>query len=139
MIRWLLLVLVLLAVDRPAQAEPSFKPRMHLLRACTDGETGMTPIGTAVCAREGTEAADARIAALLRKARSPRLGLRTADLTAAQTHWRRYRDLHCDLFDREEDGQSGSQTPAEIALCRFDLTLRREAELRWLVYYLGPR
>jgi uncharacterized protein YecT (DUF1311 family) len=111
---------------------------MQLLAVCRDGPMSLTPTGTAICAREATDAADQRIAVLIREARSPGLALRGADLSASQTNWQRYRDLQCGLFDRA-DGSSGSQTPADIQLCRLAHSLLREAELRELIYLMGPR
>jgi uncharacterized protein YecT (DUF1311 family) len=110
---------------------------MQVLETCRDGPAGSTPIGTAICARDATDAADRRIAALIGEAGSPGLALRGADLSASQTHWQRYRDLHCGLFDRG-DGTSGSQTPAEIQLCRLARSLRREAELSGLIDLMDP-
>jgi len=84
-----------------------------------------TPIGRALCLNAAQAAA-------------PELGLRGQNLVAAQDHWRRYRDLHCGL--RERDGEStGSEAPADIAACRLTITLRREAELKALIEAMGPR
>jgi uncharacterized protein YecT (DUF1311 family) len=138
MIRYLLFAVAVPAAGRAAHAQPTFEPNVQVLDACRDGPAGMTPTGTAICAREATDAPDARIAALVREASSPRLALRVTGLSAAQMHWQRYRDLHCSLFDRR-DGSGGSQTPAEIELCRLARTLRREAELRELIDFMGPR
>lgn len=138
MIRQVVVAVALLAACRTAHAQPQFEPNMQLLDVCRVGPASSTPTGTAICAREATDAADRRIAALIGEARSPGLALRSADLWASQTHWQRYRDLHCGLFDRG-DGSSGSQTPADIQLCRLARTLRREAELRELIYLMGPR
>lgn len=138
MIRQVVLAVALLAACCKAHAQPQFEPNMQLLTVCRDGPTGSTPTGTAICAREGTDAADQRIAVLIREAGSPGLALRGADLSASQTNWQRYRDLHCGLFDRG-DGSSGSQTPADIQLCRLAHSLRREAELRELIHLMGRR
>jgi len=138
MIRQVVLAVALLAACCQARAQPQLEPNMQLLAVCRDGPTGSTPTGIAICAREATDAADQRIAVLIREARSPGLALRGADLSASQTNWQRYRDLHCGLFDRG-DGSSGSQTPADIQLCRLAHSLRREAELRELIYLMGPR
>jgi uncharacterized protein YecT (DUF1311 family) len=137
-IRHAVLAIALLAGCRSVDAQPSFEPNTQALEACRDSPAGTAPTGTAICAREATDAADRRIAALVSEARSPDPALRAADLSAAQMHWQRYRDLHCGLFDRR-DGSSGSQTPADVELCRLGHTLRREAELRELIYLMGPR
>lgn len=138
MIRRVLLAVALLAGCRTVHAQPRFEPNMRLLDLCRDGPASSTPTGTAICAREATDAADRRIAALIGEAGSPGLAVRNADLSASQTHWQQYRDLHCGLFDRG-DGSSGSQTPADIQLCRLARSLGREAELRELIYLMGPR
>jgi uncharacterized protein YecT (DUF1311 family) len=138
MIRRAVLAVALLATCSAADAQSRFEPNMQLLAVCRDGPMSSSPTGTAICAREATDAADQRIAVLIREARSPGLALRGADLSASQTNWQRYRDFQCGLFDRA-DGSSGSQTPADIQLCRLAHSLRREAELSELVYLMGPR
>ena len=111
----------------PAQQLPDQAP--HLPEACLEAPT---PIGRALCFNNALNAADARVAPLLRRAEAPDLGLRAADLAAAQDHWRRYRDVHCGLLQRDEAWQ-GSEAPANVAACRLALTLRREGELRDLI------
>lgn len=138
MIRRAVLAVALLTACSAADAQSRFEPNMQLLAVCRDGPMSLTPTGTAICAREATDAADQRIAVLIREARSPGLALRGADLSASQTNWQRYRDLQCGLFDRA-DGSSSSQTPADIQLCRLAHSLLREAELRELIYLMGPR
>lgn len=138
MIHRAVIAVALLTACPKADAQPQFEANMHLLAMCRDGSTSSTPTGTAICAREATDAADQRIAVLIREARSPSLALRGADLSASQTNWLRYRDLHCGLFDRG-DGSSGTQTPADIQLCRLAHSLRREAELKDLIYLMGSR
>jgi uncharacterized protein YecT (DUF1311 family) len=97
-----------------------------------------TPIGRALCLNGALQESELRVAALVRQAAAPHLGLRDQDLVAAQDHWRRYRDLHCGL--RERDGESaGSEAPADIAACRLTITLQREAALRALIGAMGPR
>jgi uncharacterized protein YecT (DUF1311 family) len=138
MIRRAVLAFALLTACPKADAQPQFEPNMQVLDVCRDGPASSTSTGTAICAREATDATDRRIAALIGEARLPGLALRGADLSASQTNWQRYRDLHCGLFDRG-DGSSGSQTPADVQLCRLARSLRREAELRELIYLMGPR
>lgn len=138
MIRKALIALVLLAGHRTAHTQPSFAPSVQVLEACREGPAGSTPTGMAICAREATHLADRRLATLIGEATAPSLGLRGVDLSASQMHWQRYRDLHCGLFDRRE-GSSGTQTPADIELCRLSRTLHRESELRELIYLMGPR
>ncbi len=138
MTRLSLLGLLAACLSPTAQAQPSFEPRLDLLQACVEGEAVQAPVGMAICAYEGVEEAERRIEALLREARAPALGLRPRDLSAAQSHWRQYRDLHCGQYGRR-DRLPGSQAPANIELCRFHRTLLREAELRTLIYEMGPR
>lgn len=137
MIQRAVLAAALLAGATVARAQAASEPDQQPLEACRN-HPGWTPTGAAICAREATDAADQRIAVLMREARSRALALRTADLAASQADWQRYRDLHCGLFDRG-DGSSGSQTPADVQLCRLARTLRRESELRELIYLMGPR
>lgn len=127
----------LLAGAQVVHAQPAFEPDMQPLEACQN-YTGWTPTGAAVCAGEATREADRRIGNLITEARLPTLALRGSDLSASQTNWLRYRDLHCGLFDRG-DGSSGTQTPADIQLCRLAHSLRREAELKELIYLMGSR
>lgn len=129
------LAAALLAGATVARAQPASGPDQQPMEACRS-YPGWTPTGAAICARDATDAADQRIAVLIREARS--LALRSADLSSSQTNWQRYRDLHCGLFDRG-DGASGSQTPADVQLCRLARSLRREAELRELIDLMGPR
>lgn len=91
-----------------------------------------------MCFTAALAEADGRVAALMRAAAAPDLGLRVGDLTASQDHWQRYRNLHCGLRDQDA-GSNGSEAPADIAACRLRMTLRREAELRALIEALGPR
>jgi uncharacterized protein YecT (DUF1311 family) len=110
-------------------------PASELPVACLEK---VTPIGRVICFNDARDAADGRVATLLREAATPDLGLRGQDLVTAQDHWQRYRDLHCGLLDR--DGEwNGSEAPADIAACRLAITLRRETELRALIEALRPR
>lgn len=91
-----------------------------------------------MCFTAALAEADGRVAALMRAAAAPDLGLRAGDLTASQDHWQRYRNLHCGL--RERDGElAGSEAPADIAACRLTITVQREAALRSLIEAMGPR
>ena len=137
MIRQAVFACALLGGGQGVHAQPAVEPNMQPLEACQN-YAGWTPTGAAICAGEATREADRRIANLMNDARSPGLALRGADLSASQTNWLRYRDLHCGLFDRG-DGSSGTQTPADIQLCRLAHSLRREAELRELIYLMGHR
>lgn len=110
-------------------------PASELPAACLEEPT---PVGRTMCLNAALGEAELRVAALARQATAPDLELRNRDLLAAQDHWRRYRDLHCGL--RERDGAwDGSEAPADIAACRLRITLRREAELRALIEALRPR
>ncbi len=58
---------------RSVDARPSFEPDMQALEVCRDAPAGMTPTGTAICARKANNTADRHIAALGGEARSPGL------------------------------------------------------------------
>lgn len=111
MIRRAVVVVGLLTACCAADAQSRFESTMDLLAVCRDDPMSSTPTGTAVCAREATDAADQRIAVLIREAGSPGVALRGADLSASQTDWQRYRDLHCGLFDRGDGSAAARHLP----------------------------
>jgi uncharacterized protein YecT (DUF1311 family) len=117
-----------------AGAQPSLGIDRGPLDACLD-YPGWTPTGAAICAGAATREADRRIADLIGQAALLQRSVAPAELSAAQAHWQRYRDLHCALSARND----GTQAPADVQLCRLDRSLRREAELRELIFLLGPR